>query len=86
MDMSLATEMWEASEGCETPAEFKKTVESYMRHKSILAPQPFTDGDFAACVMIYKLFKALASAKKAAKKEAPPEEIKEQAKGSETDE
>ena len=76
MDLNLAAEMWDASEGGEMPAEFRKTVESYMRHKSALTPQPFTEGDFAACVMNYKLFKALAS-KKAAKKEEPKEEPKE---------
>ena len=75
MDMALAKEMWEASEGGEMPAEFRKTVESYMRHKCILAPQPFTESDFAACVMNFKLFKALAAKK--SKKDAPPEEPKE---------
>ena len=85
MDMTLAAEMWEASEGGEMPAEFKKTVESYMRHKCILAPRPFTESDFAACVMNFKLFKALAS-KKAAKKDEPKDEPKEPPKEETKDE
>lgn len=74
MDMSMASEMWEATEGGEMPAEFAKTVESYMKHKCAFMPLPFTEGDFAACVMNYKLFKAFA-AKKASKK--PPEKSEE---------
>ena len=84
MDMALAKEMWEASEGGEMPAEFRKTVESYMRHKCILAPLPFTEGDFAACVMNFKLFKALAAKK--SKKDAPPEDPKEPPKEETKDE
>ena len=63
MDLSLAVEMWEVSEGGEMPAEFRKTVESYMRHKCALAPQPLTEADFAVCVLNYKLFKAIAPKK-----------------------
>lgn len=85
MDMTLAAEMWEASEGGEMPAEFKKTVESYMRHKCILSPQPFTEGDFSACVMNFKLFKALAP-RKAPKKEGAKEEADETIKKPSKDE
>ena len=77
MDLSLAAEMWEVSEGGEMPAEFRKTVESYMRHKSAIAPLPFTEADFAVCVLNYKLFKAIA-AKKPAKKEESREETRDE--------
>jgi len=79
MDMNLAAEMWEVTEGGEMPAEFRKTVESYMRHKCAFAPEPFTPSDFATCVMLYKLLKSFAG-KKATKKDAPPEENTEPTK------
>lgn len=77
MDLNLAAEMWEVSEGGEMPAEFRKTVESYMRHKCALVPLPFTEADFAVCVLNYKLFKAIAP-KKSAKKEEAKEEAKDE--------
>ena len=65
MYIALAREMWEASEGGEMPAEFARTVESYMKHKSAIAPMPFTEGDFAACVMNFKLYKSFIAKKDA---------------------
>ena len=84
MDKSLAAEMWEATEGGEMPADFVKTLESYMKHKCALMPLPLTEGDFAACVMNYKLYKSF-SAKKASKKSAekPEETNLEQSEGKE---
>lgn len=56
--MRIAREMWELRGEGEMPADFAKTVESYMRDKCVFGSVAFTVEDFAACRMAYKLFKA----------------------------
>ncbi len=58
MPTKIAEEMWELAEGGEMPADFAKTVESYMKCKCVYGPVPFGTADFAACMLNYKLFKA----------------------------
>ena len=55
MDRKLLAEMWETTEGGEMPAAFVKVVESYLRRKSVFAPQPFTESDYAVCVALFKM-------------------------------
>lgn len=54
MNKKQLAEMWETTEGGEMPEQFLKLVESFVRRKSVFAPQPFTEGDYATCVMLYR--------------------------------
>lgn len=54
MNKKQIVEMWEVSEGGEMPEQFWKLAESYFRRKSALYPQPFTESDYATCVMLYR--------------------------------
>lgn len=64
MNVKLISEMWEMSEGGEMPKDFLKTCEAYFKHKCVFAPHDFTESDFAACVMNYKLAKSVQKMKK----------------------
>ena len=65
MPIKIAAEMWETSEGGEMPADFARTVETYMKCKCVFGPLQFDTADFAACMLNYKLYKSFA--KKGAK-------------------
>ena len=67
MPIKQAAEMWEASEGGEMPADFARTVETYMKCKCVFGPLQFTPEDFAACMLNYKLYKSFV--KKGAKRD-----------------
>lgn len=54
MDKRQLAEMWETTEGGEMPEQFSKLVESFVRRKGVFAPQPFTESDYATCVMLYR--------------------------------
>lgn len=60
MPTKIAAEMWELTEGGEMPADFSRTVETYMKCKCVFGPEVFTTADFAACVLSYKFYKAVA--------------------------
>lgn len=60
MNDAAIREAWELSVGGQAPEGFMRLVADFRKLKSAVVPIPLDEGDFAACVFLYKvaMFKA----------------------------